>query len=200
MIRTGNELKHQRRQPRHAHRLYRVGKAALGEIFTPQLHQFDPVRDVSPAAWELWGWARSPQSHSWHTCSEEPKKLSGKVILCRRTKPTGLRTITSTANLQNTDVCKCAHIPLGFAGLHPACYSCCNLWQFMEDESGACLINCPHPCSFVYCRNIFKPNKSTQLFIKLLSLDETLQIILEGAYRHDNEGLSISNVLAQVYY
>lgn len=70
----------------------------------------------------------------------------------------------------------------------------------MEDESGACLINCPHPCSYVYCRNIFKPNKSTQLFIKLLSLDETLQIILEGAYRHDNEGLSISNVLAQVYY
>lgn len=60
----------------------------------------------------------------------------------------------------------------------------------MEDESVACLINCPHPCSYVYCRNIFKPNKSTQLFIKLLCLDETLQIILEGAYRHDNEGLS----------
>lgn len=47
-----------------------------------------------------------------------------------------------------------------------------------------------HPCSYVYCRNIFKPNEPTQLFIKLLSLDETLQIVLEGAHRHDNEGLS----------
>lgn len=146
--------------------------------------------DILPAAWELSGWARSPVTQLTYLCSEERKNLSGKVILYRKTKPTGPRAITSTANLQNTDICKCAHIPLGFAGLYPACYSCCNLWQFMEDESVACLINCPHPCSYSFTAetslNQISPPSSSWNF----SLDETLQIILEGTYRHDNEGLS----------